>query len=36
VRPGTYYYLHIRETAGQDAGNVNADAWTAPIFFSGT
>jgi hypothetical protein len=33
VRPGTYYYLHVREMNGRDAGGQAADAWTAPIFF---
>jgi hypothetical protein len=33
VRRGTYYYLHVRETNGRDAGGQPADAWTAPIFF---
>jgi hypothetical protein len=33
VIPGGYYYLHVRETGGRDAGGQNADAWTAPIFF---
>jgi hypothetical protein len=33
VRPNTYYFLHVREINGRDAGGQNADAWTAPIFF---
>jgi hypothetical protein len=33
VRPGSYYYIHVRETRDRDAGQ-NADAWTAPIFFT--
>lgn len=33
VRPRTYYYLHVREMNGRDAGGQAADAWTAPIFF---
>jgi hypothetical protein len=33
VTPGNYLYLHVRETNGQDSGEKNADAWTAPIFF---
>src|SRR5262249_18576416 len=34
VRPGAYYYLHVRETNGQDADGNEADAWTAPIWFT--
>ena len=34
VRPGSYFYLHVKETNGRDAGGQNADAWTAPIFFT--
>ncbi len=34
VRPGAYYYLHVRETESQDGGGNEADAWTAPIWFA--
>jgi hypothetical protein len=34
VRPGTYFYLHVREMNDRDAGGIEADAWTAPIFFT--
>jgi len=33
VKAGEYYYLHVREKNGRDAGGEEADAWTAPIFF---
>jgi hypothetical protein len=33
VSPGTYCYLHVKETRGRDSGGQSADAWTAPIFF---
>lgn len=34
VAPGSYFYLHVREGEGKDAGGENGDAWTAPIWFS--
>jgi hypothetical protein len=34
VKPGTYCYIHVTEMGGKDSGGVNADAWTAPIFFA--
>lgn len=33
VRPGSYYYLHVREMNGLDSGGDEQDAWTSPIFF---
>lgn len=33
VKPGSYYFIHVRETQGQDSGGSQDDAWTAPIFF---
>lgn len=34
VRPGTYCYIHVTEMGGKDSDGENADAWTAPIFFT--
>lgn len=34
VRPGTYCYIHVTEKGGKDSGQTQADAWTAPFFFT--
>ncbi|MGH9949045.1 MAG: hypothetical protein ACRD6X_17885, partial [Pyrinomonadaceae bacterium] len=34
VRPGTYCYIHVTEMGGKDSDRKQADAWTAPFFFT--